>query len=82
MEEAPAPLPSEVPAAARASVERALQKFSDDRFPSAGDMASAIAAARADAILSGRDTVESQTRLSANTEPKTQSLYNGSERRD
>lgn len=43
----PPPLPPEIPPAARAVVERALQKRADDRYPSAEAMAAAIADALA-----------------------------------
>jgi CRP-like cAMP-binding protein len=47
VEEPPPPLAPALPARARAIVERALQKFPDDRFPSAAALAEAIGAARA-----------------------------------
>jgi CRP-like cAMP-binding protein len=46
VEEPPPPLPSSVPAAVRAVVERALAKSPDARFPSARAMAEALNAAR------------------------------------
>ena len=45
VEEAPPPLPSQVPDAARAIVEQAMQKRPRDRYPSAASMAQALAAA-------------------------------------
>jgi serine/threonine-protein kinase len=47
VEEAPPPLPDTLPAGACAIVERALQKFPEDRYPSAASLAEAIVAARA-----------------------------------
>ncbi|HET6315393.1 MAG TPA: protein kinase, partial [Chloroflexota bacterium] len=56
LDEAPPPLPAQVPPAARAIVEQAMHKRREDRFASAGVMASAISAA-VEELVPGSDTV-------------------------
>jgi len=53
VEEAPPPLPSEIPEPVRAIVERALKKDPEDRFSSAREMADAIAEAAGKVDVAG-----------------------------